>query len=368
MIKQNLLVLFCLPILFGCSHNDSTEQKEQRTFYMGTTPWPADLTIEEVNKTYDFINTHCDIVSHHINEGIPYEELYNNLPLPGNLLNDMALKKAKTASSKNVFLSVAALNIDRISKDRYYDKATTPNDIKAYWESLPFDDPKVITAYVRYIDWLIEQLDPIYVNYGVESNSSNWSSTDFARYRTFLSQVYTQLKAGHPSISFFVSFMVSDSLGRAEQLLPYTDFIGLSAYPYYFSPTNSDPKNIPDTLFENFINLDANKPWVFAETGYIAQNLVIPEYNLNKQGTPVWQNEYLEQVLQLCQNKRAKMFIWFCPKDYDALLTTFENQGVSQENLATMKLWRDTGLIDEQDVQRPAYHTWLQWMAKEKTE
>jgi len=49
------------------------------------------------------------------------------------------------------------------------------------------------------------------------------------------------------------------------------------------------------------------------------------------------------------------------------LITTFQNQGAtSQDNLNLMVLWRDTGLVDENDVQRPAFDTWLRWMSKER--
>ena len=43
---------------------------------MGVTPWPADFTSAEIDSAYQFINHHCDIVSHHFDEGIPYEDAY----------------------------------------------------------------------------------------------------------------------------------------------------------------------------------------------------------------------------------------------------------------------------------------------------
>ena len=53
--KSNLFLIFTIIIFCGCSKNNDENNailpKEKRTFYMGTTPWPADLTIAEVNKT-----------------------------------------------------------------------------------------------------------------------------------------------------------------------------------------------------------------------------------------------------------------------------------------------------------------------------
>jgi hypothetical protein len=367
-------VLFLIVLAFvSCSKKEETKPLETRSFYMGTTPWPADLTVTEVNNTYDFINNNCDIVSHHFDEGVPYNEAFNNLTMPNSLLDNVQTRKLKTNPNKKIFLSVSALNIDRISKASYYNNATTANNIKTYWEQLPFDDPKIVTAYVNYLSWLIDEFHPIYVNYGVESNAGQWNAIDFLKYKTFLSQTYNQLKIKYSTIPFFISFIVTESnleYNNATQLTNYTDFIGLSAYPYIgiSSSANEDtnPNNFPANYFEKFINL-ANKPLAFAETGYIAQNLSIPAYSLNKQGNEIYQRDYLEKVLQLCNEKNAKLFIWFCPKDYDNLIITFQNQGLGNANtLNLLALWRDTGLIDETGRQRLSSKSWTNWMEKEK--
>jgi hypothetical protein len=377
-MKINIIIctiILMATLFFGCSKK-STQilVAEKRSFYMGTTPWPADLTVNEVNKTYDFINSHCDIISQHFDEGIPFEEAYSNTTMPNSLTDNVSFRKQKTALNKKVFLSVAALSINRVSKALYYKDATTPNNVKSYWENLPFDDPKIVSAYVRYINWLITQFNPVYVNYAVESNGMLWNVPEFNKYKTFLSQVYLQLKNNHPTIPFFISFMVDEStqgFNYATQLLPYTDFIGLSAYPYIgvSSSANGDtnPQNFPINYFEKFINLSSTKPLVFAETAYIAQNLLIPGLNINKQGNAIWQKDYLEKVLNICKDKKAKLFIWFCPKDYDGLITTFQNQGgYTQQTIDLLSLWKDTGLIDENGNERPAYNSWLSWMKMEK--
>ena len=363
-----LVVLVSFLFSSACSKEDSASHT--RTFYMGTTPFPADITVEEVDKVYTFVNTHCDIVSHHINEGIPYEEFYNGSSLPVDFVNNINYRKARTAAGKKVFLSVAALDIDRVSKDHFFEGSQVSEATKEYWENLPFDDPKVITAYVNYINWLINELHPVYVNYGVESNRATWNTTDFNQYKNFLTAVYQQLKAMHPELPFFISFMVDTSdagLNYANQLLHLTDFMGLSSYPYGINAdATSNPDDIPDNFFSRYIELAPDKPLAFAETGYMAQDLIIPDYGLNKQGTPEWQNAYLEKVLQLCEDKEAVLFIWFCPKDYDAMVVTLANQGAEQSILNLISLWRDTGLVDENDNARPAYYTWLKWMDREK--
>ncbi len=337
---------------------------------MGVTPWPADFTINEVDSAYQFINDHCDIVSHHFDDGIPYEEAYYNRPWPANFLQDVQTRRTKTAAGKKIFLSVSALSLTRTAKAEYYQNVPVSDSIKNYWRQLPFDDSKVVTAYVNYVNWLIGQFQPLYVNFGVESNVSTWNAASFLQYKNFIAQVYQQLKTNNASIPFFISFIVDESnegLNYAGQLIGYTDYVGLSAYPYITVSSsaggNTDPKLFPVNYFERFTNLAAAKPLVFAETGYIAEDLVIPSYNLNKQGNAAWQKDYLEKVLKFCNDKKAKLFIWFCHKDYDAGNNTLRTLGLYQDLFG---LWEDTGFKDESGRERPAYQSWLQWVGRNK--
>jgi hypothetical protein len=343
-----------------------------RSFYMGTTPWPADFTINEVDTAYKFINDHCDIVSHHFDEGIPYEEAFYNSTMPAVLIQDVAVRKAKTTAGKKIFLSVSALALDRISRPGYYANASASDSIKNYWRQLSFDDSKIVTAYVNYVSWLISQLQPVYVNFAAESNAAAWNTAQFVLYKNFIARVYQQLKSKYSTLPLFVSFIVDESnegLNYAGQLIAYSDFVGLSAYPYIAVSSsangNTNPQNFPTNYFERFTNLAPSKPLAFTETGYIAENLSIPSFNLNKQGTAAWQNNYLEKVLQFCNEKKAKLFIWFCSKDYNAGNARLKTMGLYQDIFG---LWEDTGLKDENGNARPAYTNWLQWQQKTKTE
>ena len=371
MRKITLLISAIILIGYIISCNKKTEDTAAtRSFYMGVTPWPADFTAQEVDNAYSFINDHCDIVSYHFDDGVPYDEALQNNPFPSKFLQEAQTRKTKTFPGKKIFLSVAALNLSRSEKADYYDSNNVPDSIKNYWKKLPFDDSKVVKAYINYISWLIDTFNPVYVNYGVESNLETWNPPQFILYKNFLSQVYIQLKTKYPAIPFFISFMVTETASGynyASQLLPYTDFIGLSAYPYVIVSSsangNTDPANFPADYFTKFINLDSSKPIAFAETGYIAQDLVIPAISLNKQGTEKWQKDYLELICKLCNQQRAKLLIWFCHKDYDAGIATLKSAGLYQY---LFDFWRDTGLEDETGRERPSYQSWLTWVNKKK--
>ncbi len=365
-----IFVLFA-GLQWQCSKNKAPEPA--RSFYMGVTPWPADFTIDELNTSYQFINDHCDIVSHHFDEGIPYEEAYNNSGWPAALIEDINTRKTKTATGKKILLSSAALAISRNQKAPYSRfSIAISSSKKNEWEALPVNDNKVVTAYSNYVIYLIQQLQPSFVNYGVESNLEQWDASGFVLYKDFLQQVFANIKAAYPSLPLMVSFMVTEnpqSLSFARQLLSYTDYIALSAYPYtHVSSTasgNTDPSLFPADLFTRYVNLDAAKPFCIAETGFIAEDLIVSSFSLNKQGKPQWQNDYLQMMCNLVNEKKGKFIIWFCHKDYDAGSNTLRSLG---QYIDLFALWEDTGLVDENNNQRPAYTTWLSWMALKKME
>ena len=369
-MRYCLFLFSFVATLLSCNKNENVQ--ETRSFYMGVTPWPADFTIAEVNNSYEFINNHCDIVSHHFDDGIPYEEAFQQQALPVAFQQEVQARKSKTAIGKKIFLSISALNLTRKEKADYYRETTVSDSLKNFWGQLPVNDPKIITAYVNYVSWLIDQFNPVYVNYGVESNVSLWNAASFNLYKDFLGKVYPLLKAKYPAIPFFISFIVdesNDGFTNAAQLLPYTDFIGLSAYPYITVSSsangNTDPKLFPINYFEKFINLAPSKPLAIAETGYIAEDLVIPSFNLNKQGNENWQKDYLEKICQLCNKNNAVLLIWFCQKDYDAGSNYLRSQALYQDLFG---LWEDTGLVSEAGKERPAYQSWLQWINKQRKE
>jgi hypothetical protein len=361
--------IFCTSLVFFTACSKKDHPAETRSFYLAVTPWPADFTATAVDDAYTFINEHCDMVSHHFDEGIPYEEAYHHLPWPQQLRDDVAYRKLKTAPGKRILLSVSALNLTRHEKADYYSHADSVSDsIKNNWKQLPFNDPKIVAAYLGYIEYLIDELQPQYVNYGVESNDISWEPVAFNQYLDFLSQIFASLKTKYPQLPFFVSFMANEdpaALSRAAALLSYTDYITLSAYPYTAVGSSTtggtDPKNLSADYFTRYIDLAPSKPWAFAETGYMAQDLVIPAYSLNKQGTSQWQRDYLDLICTLCNNRKAKFLVWFCAADYDAASARMKQMGLYQDLFG---LWQDTGLKDENGTLRPAYQLWLQWMQK----
>lgn len=346
-------------LLFSCK---KTEPAPAEKSLLGVTPWPADFTVDEQRKAYDFIQADCDFVSHHFDDGIPFEEAFSNSGMPATLVNDVIFRKSHT-TGKPVLLSVSALDLSRKQKAAYYrDAPQTPANVKARWKELPFDHPDIIKAYTNYILWLAGQFHPAWINYGVESNLALWPAADFARYKNFLREVYTALKKEFPHTPIMLSLMVTEepmAFQYGRELMPYSDFVALSAYPYTHVSSsadgNTDPTLFPANYFERWIDLDSGKPWCFAETAYIAETLDLPEFSLKKYGTPGWQDEYLQMTTTLLTKRKGKFMVWFCYKDYDAGVQRLKQTGQYQP---LFSFWQDTGLFDETHQPRPALATW----------
>jgi len=366
-IRKYLLPAIVATFIFSSCKKSTTSQT--RSFYMGVTPWPPDFTSQDVDRAYDFINTHCDIVSHHFDDGIPYQQAANDMPMPMKLQNEVNTRKAKTKAGQKIFLSVSALSLTRLDKAVWLTD-TTDATVDNYWKSLPFNDSMVIKAYINYMSYLIDAFQPVFVNYGVESNSESWNSVNFSQYKDFLSMVYTRLKTKYPGLPFFISFMVGEdsrSLTNASQLTGYTDYIALSAYPYTNVSSsangNTDPALFPSNYFTRYIDLDPAKPFGFAETGYIAENLDISSYNLHKIGTAQWQADYLNLICKICNDRNAKFLIWFCSYDYDAADIRLKQLGLY---IDLFGFWQDTGLYDQNFNPRLSYTVWNTWMSRER--
>jgi hypothetical protein len=370
-MAKSFILFICYAFCFAVSCKKKTTE-QTRSFYMAVTPWPADFNQQEVDIAYNFINTNCDMASHHFDEGIPYEEAYNNSNWPAGLLADIQTRKTKTAGGKTIFLSSAAVNLTRKQKADYSRFSTgISSTVKNQWLALPVNDDKVVTAYTNYVIFLAAQLNAAFINYGVESNG-DWTSSDFILYKDFLSKVYAKLKIAFPGKPIMISVMTSEvpaNLNYASQLMPYTDYLALSSYPYTHVSSsangNTNPALFPSSYFASYLNLAKEKPFGFAETAFIAEDLKVPAFSLNKTGTEQWQKDYLEMACKITNERKGKFLIWFCSKDYDAGNNTLRSLGLYQDLFA---LWEDTGFIDEDNRQRTSFVSWQNWMKRKKTD
>ena len=331
-----------------------------RTFYMGLTPFPYDITQEAIENTYTFLSQHTDIIAHHFDSGVPWPEAYNNQEYHQQVQQNINTRIQHKNNLQETYLAVTPLNGQRNDIAGYWsEKENQPQ--KENWKNITFTDPRTITAYINFCENMIQKLEPSYMAYGIEVNMlADTEPEIFPEYVLFTKQVFMALKEKHPELPIFLTFQIDYYYGNPEtqipaikQLLPYTDILAISTYPFMRYP---DPSLIPYNHFSEFASL-AEKPFAVAETGFPSDSIIIND-EFSVTGTPEWQREYTEFLFTQCHNLDGEFLVWFCPVDYDATWYYLLDYGVDP----IYKLWIDTGLLNERLEEKPVLELWDNWL------
>jgi hypothetical protein len=363
-----LRFLLCLALLgsFAC---DKEDNQPARPFRMGFTPFPYALSLEAVNYTYENISANSDLINHHFDDGVPWVEALNEQPFHQEILNDWNFRKTHTPLGHKVYVSVSALSPERDGLAKYRsDQANLP--LPAPFDTLHFNDSKIKTAYVNYCKSVIEFFTPDYFNMNVEANLLHFlKPAAWSEFLEFHEYVYRELKATYPNLIIFSSVtgahMIKDFFGGNDhvqqklavlQILEHSDVYALSFYPHLSSNlTNPLNEDVLSTLLAV-----SDKPFAIAETSYPAQT-----FSINVNGSIVTissdeqkQDQYLASILKACESRNALFIIHFTLRDYDQLWASIG--GKDDLTIA----WRDTGLIDENGIDRLAFSSWKKYFSR----
>ena len=140
-----LTLLLCLsPIL---SYADSTKPYHG---YMGFSPWPSDLTTEALDRTYDFIEQNGNLIAHHFDAGLPWEEALHNKPYPQHLINDWNWRLHKTPQDHAILVSITPLNFERKGLALYWNNKGDGQPLPPKWAAKKLNDPDIKKAFLSY--------------------------------------------------------------------------------------------------------------------------------------------------------------------------------------------------------------------------
>ena len=361
-------VLVCLSLLLAtCGGGGSANPPPSRSFAMGFTPWPYAATVAAVNDTYAKINANGDLVAHHLDSGIPWQEALDGVAYPSAVEAEITARVNNTGAGKKVYLAISPLNTGRTAIADYWNNSGSGQPLTAPWNGYTFTSPQVQTAYINFASDLIRRFNPEYFNLGIEASElilhdARNGTTQYADYLSFVAAVSSALKASFPNLKLMVSVGLKypgtpDAQTLATYLPPlisYVDVVGASVYPYaFFGHANAgDPANLPTNWLSQLQTIAGAKPIAVAETGWIAQPLLIPSLSVNVAATPANQDAYVQALFGQAQALNAKFVVWFSVVDYDDLWTN----ALGQDPVA--QIWRDTGLYDETVTARPALTTW----------
>ncbi|NVK88851.1 MAG: hypothetical protein HWE13_12020 [Gammaproteobacteria bacterium] len=371
------LLALLLPLMFACGGSSSsdgqpTQELESRSFFLGFTPWYFAATQNAISITYGRLNSHGDIIKHHLMEGIPWQEALDQTPYHPNVEASLETRLANTATSMTVFLAVDSLNSSRDELSLYWaesDNLPRQND----WSNRSWSSPEVIAAYVNFASDMIDRFSPTYFEYGTEVSELILNDLDaYADFLVFAEAVYTQLKARYPQLVLVTSVALKSPSSSEMQLvtthyaelLPYTDLVGISTYPYVFynHADRGDPSNLPANWLTQIRLIAPGKPYAISETGWIAEDLTIADFQYSEQSDQTKQYLYLEKLLAESENLDMAFVIWWTATDFDTL---WENE-LAQDPVA--KIWKDIGLYDEAQQPRQALATWQKWFERPRDE
>lgn len=331
-----------------------------RSFRMGLTPFPYDLTLEALAATKDFLHRNADVISIHL-EGVPWLEAHTGEPFHPNLMGDWQRHKEAAPPQGKVYLSLSPLNNGRSGIAGY--RAAEENlPLPAPFVGKALDAPIVTSAYLSYCRRAIRYFRPDFMTIGIEvnelfhNNRSQWQA-----YVTLHRRVYETLKRENPDLLICVTFTLHNMLNAdwqdrgqmlaaTKELMAYSDLVAASFYPFMAMLGGRMDESLL-WLCEEFDGFE--KPYIFSESGQPAEPVVLKSLGFTIPADPQRQRLVLDKLLSFADRRPVEFLIWYLPRDYDGLWDKI--QATAPEFFG---VWRDCGLLDGHGKQRPVYHLW----------
>lgn len=347
----------CLrPALAGAA----SRQPTRRSFRLGFTPFPHDMTVKALTEVNQFVRENADIVAVHL-EGVPWLEANTEKPFHKKMLENWARHKTAKPDGGKLYLALTPVNNDRSDLASYRSEREHLPMPEAF-VGKPFDDPLVMDTYLKYCRRAVAYFRPDYLAIGIEVNElyhkakAKWPA--YVRLQHF---VYKSLKREHPKLPIFATFTLHNMLNpgwsdRREmlaafrKLMVYNDVVGVSFYPFMANLTGKSDQSLRWLAreFDGF-----KKPYALCEVGQPAEPLVLNSLKITLPGSEAIQHRALSAMLSFAETRRAAFVIWFVPRDYDALWEKMKNAAPE-----FFKAWRDCGLLDGDGNPRPACRLW----------
>jgi len=369
-ISVIFLFIIVLGLFASCGDKKPTEPEEatkgSRSFALGFTDFPYANSLDAILAAFSVIKQDGDMAVMHFDDGVPWQKALDSLPYPQNFLDWLNGKAAAIPPGHLTYLAITPI---AFSRDRLADNrgATGSEPLSTPWDTLTFDSPQVIKAFINHSEKMIEIYSPKFFAYAIESNMlidlapSKWDA-----FVTLAQSVYTSLKANHPNLPIFLTlqaewFYKDPGSQRAgiTRILPFTDYIAVSSYPFV---EQSDPNLLAVDYFKEIANLAPNKPFAIAETGWPAEDITKP-YPKFIPANEATQKAYLQRLLADSDKLSAAFVTWFFTRDFDDF---WESDLKFSAIAPTIRLWKDTGLYDGQGNPRPALTLWRKYLALQR--
>lgn len=346
--------------------NKSANNKT-RSFFMGFTPFNHSHDASHLKDVYEMLPEVGDIVLHHFDAGIPWEEIYEGKPWPEKLEKDLQTRLELQSKDMKIVLAVTPLSPLRDELAGAW--ASTQDKKRAgVWESKGFDDPDIIQTYIEFCREMIRQFKPEFFIYGIEVNIlGHKNAAEWDKFVQLCNETYTTLKREYLLLPISLSIQLGDyysniAIDNAHlpKIMPFTDYIAVSWYPFNLFSGSEEPYKLPEGAFADIRKFAPDKPFAIAETGFIAKDLIlVGEYAMHLEGRESWQDTFTRLLFEQCNREDARFVCWFISRDYDELWEVMSKKGAPE----WMKVWMNTGIVTASGMRRKAFNTWRKWRA-----
>jgi hypothetical protein len=286
----------------------------------------------------------ADVIGmHHEIYGVPWDAFESNTAPPSEWTAVMQrLSTAAKATGKPVFLSISMLNGTRetlAAETRIADGQVKTNDAwapRCYDFRTAADGVSKQTAYLRYVDSMVEFFQPAYLNVAVEVNLFfEKCPAATAGVIDVIDATYDALKAKHPDMLVFPSFQIDHLYGFSKDSCAdpsqraacfdaaYSviagikrDRFAMSSYPYLNGITGA--AELPADWFSRGPDRGSERGLI-AETGWLSTSLVA------KTGAGVCQTvfsftrtdaaAYVARVLRDAETANLDLVTWWSDED-----------------------------------------------------
>lgn len=332
-----------------------------RSYAMGFTPYPHDGALQGLLDALAIIEDDADLIALHYDGGVPWVESLSGAPWPETYRAEVEGKANAIPDGHLVYLAVTPISFER---DALAPDVGTQG-LPAPWNGYAFNHPDVIQAYGQFVLRMIDLYDPDYLAYAIEPNLfADNHPADWPAFLELAVATYQTIKAERPDLPAFVSFQAewyhrapAVQQGFVTDLLPYTDMLTISSYPYIDGQAAAA---IPANYFGALRDLAPDKPFAVAETGWPAEPIGAP-YPVAIPSDEAAQNAFLDWLLADAETADAEFVTWFLPRDLDGQW----DAGLSTSPLAaTARIFRDNGLLAGDGTPRPGLDRWREALAE----
>ena len=364
-MKYYLMLALCVLVISTCKENptepdmprceriEALEGISIREFNMGFSTWSYGPDISDKDDTYSFLAQYGDIYSEQVDDRLPWQSWINGTELPSEFVSDVDDRVNRRINSNKLVLSVSLLNSGRTELINDFDGSVPQYNA--------LNDVHIRNAYIMHLRYLIDRLEPDYLVAAMEVNELyvNAGPDAWTEYTYLMNAVRDSLNISHPDLKISESVTLHNWLDLEEaaanfdsELTAYInqlDFAAISFYPLFKNMHSYDEF----TSAFNYLNSRVNVPVSFVETTHLANDLVLESFDVTITSNECEQDLYLQALAKNAFENEYEFFIWWTHRDYDELWETFPDE---VKDLG--KIWRDTGLLDEDGNERPVYDTW----------